>query len=306
MNQNSELFSAGHRLGQIVGDWYEQYFALPLLQKIASDLGLYLDSRFTRRSCRKDKILWRDEEGNSVDYDFVMELDGSDNSIGTPVAFFETFWRRGSRHSKDKARDDSGKLLPMKSTYPTARVLSIVSAGDFTGPAREFVQSKGVELFYVPKNHIIEAWKAHGVMIDYPDKSTENEKLMLARDAETAISANRNIFCNVANTLKSLTGISSMMKSFEQKITAKLGATPLEYRIVVARQSNPMSFNTHKEVDDFLAQDITCPELPYIQFSYEVVFGDGDSFHGDSLSLDELKTRHSELKKLIIHMERRV
>lgn len=306
MAKNNELSSAGHRLGQIVGDWYEQYFALPLLQKIATDLGLYLDSRFTRRSCRKDKILWRDEEGNSVDYDFVMELDGTDKKLGTPVAFFETFWRRGARHSKDKARDDSGKLLPMKSTYPTARVLSIVSAGDFTGPAREFVQSKGVELFYVPKIHIVEAWKAHGVEIDYPDKSTEQEKLKLAHDAEQVISANQNIYCDVAGTLESITGISGMMRSFEKKITARLGATPLEYRIIVAKKSDPLSFHTHKEVDDFLKQDIACPELPYILFSYEVVFGDGDSFQRESLTLDELKKRHSELKKLIIHMERRV
>lgn len=43
----------------------------------------------------------------------------------------------------------------MKDTYPTARVLGIVSAGNFTTPARELVRSRGVELFYVPKEHII-------------------------------------------------------------------------------------------------------------------------------------------------------
>lgn len=306
MSQNNELSSAGHRLGQIVGDWYEQYFALPLLQKIATDLGLYLDSRFIQRSCRNDKILWKDEDGNSVNYDFVMELDGTNEKLGTPVAFFETFWRRGSRHSKDKARDDSGKLLPMKSTYPTARVLSIISAGDFTGPAREFVQSRGVELFYIPKDYIINAWKAHNIIIDYSDKSTEQQKLELVRKAENAISANQDIYCAVAYTLERLNGISGMIKSFAQKTTAKLGATPLEYRIVVSKKSDPLSFYTHADVDNFLEHDLTCPELPHILFSYEVVFGDGDSFLRESLTFDELKQRHSELKKLIIHMERRV
>jgi hypothetical protein len=117
------MVSAGHKLGQIIGDWYEEYFALPLLTNIANRLNLFVDSRFVTRSCRGEKILWEDDDGNAVDYDFVMELDGTATSLGTPVAFFETFWRRGSRHSKDKARDDSGKLLPMKSTYPTASIM---------------------------------------------------------------------------------------------------------------------------------------------------------------------------------------
>ena len=32
--------SAGHKLGQLVGDWFEQYFVLPLLEPIAKRLGL--------------------------------------------------------------------------------------------------------------------------------------------------------------------------------------------------------------------------------------------------------------------------
>src|SRR5437016_12584368 len=100
--------SAGHKLGQMVGDWYEEHFVLPLLQQAADRLKLYLDHRFRTRPARGDKITWSDADGNSVDYDFVMELDGSDTAPGIPVAFFECFWRRGSRHSKDKARDDSG------------------------------------------------------------------------------------------------------------------------------------------------------------------------------------------------------
>ena len=149
--------SSGHKLGQIIGDWYEQYFALPILQEVANQLGLFLDSRFIERECRGEKIIWKDVDGNDVDYDFVMELNGTPTKKGTLVAAFETFWRRGSRHSKDKARDDTGKLLPLKDTYPTARVIGIISAGDFTLPAKELVKSRGVDLFYIEKSKIISA-----------------------------------------------------------------------------------------------------------------------------------------------------
>src|SRR5258708_3938107 len=115
-SDDEDLASSGHSLGQKVGDWLEEFFVLPLLKQVAGDLKLYLDNRFRTRQARADKIAWKDEDDNEVDYDFVMELDGTDDKIGIPVAFFECFWRRGKRHSKDKARDDSGKLMPMRAT----------------------------------------------------------------------------------------------------------------------------------------------------------------------------------------------
>src|SRR5690349_3555665 len=114
--------SSGHRLGQIVGNWYEQHVARPVLQDVASRLALHCESRWTAG----ESVAWEDADGNSVDYDFVFELRRDPTERGIPVAFFETFWRRGARHSKDKARDDSGKLVYMRDTYPTARALAIV------------------------------------------------------------------------------------------------------------------------------------------------------------------------------------
>ena len=298
-----DMASSGHKLGQIVGDWYEEYFALPLLTKIANSLNIFIDSRFATRPCRGEKILWKDEDGNKVDYDFVMELDGSSSALGSPVAFFETFWRRGARHSKEKARDDSGKLLPMKSMYPTARVLCIVSAGDFTTPARDFVLSKGVDLLYVPKVYILDAWKHHGVVIDYPDRTPEAIKRQLVDNAEHVIGKNANIYHDVAETLRQLVG-KSQLTAFERKIASKLGATPLEYKITVHHSSDPYRFFSHDAVDDFLEKSTLLPELPHVNYSYEVVFGDGDTFVGDSLTLAELMKRHLDLKKLVIHMEK--
>jgi hypothetical protein len=118
--------SAGHKLGQSVGDWFEQFFVLPLLQDVAARVNLFLDTRFSARPARGPKLSWPDEHGNEVDYDFVLEVDGSAEQRGVPVGFVECFWRRGARHSKDKARDDTGKLRPMRDTYPTARFLGIV------------------------------------------------------------------------------------------------------------------------------------------------------------------------------------
>lgn len=70
--------SPGHKLGQLVGDWFQDDFVQPILSDVAKALGLYLDHRENKRSARGDKIIWKDEYSNEVDYDFVLELGGSD------------------------------------------------------------------------------------------------------------------------------------------------------------------------------------------------------------------------------------
>ena len=102
--------SSGHKLGQLVGDWFEQYFSLPLLRQVAEAMELYLDNRFVSRALRgNEKVIWPDMDGNTVDYDFVLELGGSDEERGIPVAFVECFWRRGARHSMAAVDGVSGE-----------------------------------------------------------------------------------------------------------------------------------------------------------------------------------------------------
>ncbi len=180
----NETTSAGHKLGQLIGDWFEEYFVFPLLIQVRSHLDLFLDNRFIDRPVRGEKIVWEDGEGNSVDYDFVLELNGQSDRLGIPVAFVECAWRRGARHSKDKARDDSGKLLPMRGSYPTARFLGMIVAGDFTEPARELVSSRGIDLFYVPKDKVVQAFRESGLTVDYSDDAPEAEKAHLAATFE--------------------------------------------------------------------------------------------------------------------------
>lgn len=297
MAKENKFASAGHKLGQIVGDWFEEYFAFPMLKNISSRLNLTLNSRFIANS----KTVWLDAEGNAVDYDFVMCL--PDNQ--TPVAFFETFWRRGARHSKDKSRDDSGKLLPMLDTYSTTRILSIISAGNFTSAARKFVKNCGVELFYIGKDFIIDAWRQNGAIIDYPDKIDENNKARLLDRIEHITLSTPAWGMDIATTLLKMPGIKSQINSYEALIYSKLCAVPIEYRITVSQKSESMIFTEYQKVDEFLAS----PQINNIHFSsnivyaYDIDFGNGDSFARDNLNFNDLIKEHYNLKKLVTHME---
>lgn len=294
--------SSGHKLGQLVGDWWEEFVVLPLLNEIANDLDLYLDHRFRERNCREgSKIIWEDENGNKVDYDFVLELNGSDKKEGIPVGFVEVFWRRGARHSKDKARDDSGKLMPMRQTYPTARYLGVAACGSLTEPAREYIKFRDIDLFYVPKSKIIEAFSKNGLTIDYPDKLSEEEKAKLAE--EFGNSFDNKMKKKVSDTLKKVIG-KATIQSYKSKISSSLSALPQEIRFQEANKSEYQSFESIKKATEFLRD----PEFEYKEgdesYIYEITYSDGYEFSREVDSLTKLRELHTELVKLINHMEK--
>lgn len=291
--------SSGHKLGQLIGDWYEQYFVLPLLQKVGKSLNLFVDSRFINRSAREGKILWDDLDGNFVDYDYVLELGGSDKMLGIPVAFIECFWRRGSRHSKDKARDDSGKLIPMRETYPTARFLGIVSAGDFTKPARELVRSREIDLFYVPKDKIVSAFELCDLIMDYPDKLPEDEKADIVEIFNNKFVANKKKA--VQQALINLIG-KATIESYVDRVRATLSALPQEIRFVLRHDSMPISFETVADATEFLKSPAFNMSSPIESYLYQVTYSDGSEFEKSASDLEELKKLHEQIVILTEHM----
>lgn len=292
--------SAGHRFGQLIGDWWEQYVAFPLLSEVAEKLGLYLDCRFKERPCRGEKIEWPDDDGNNVDYDFVLELGGEPKKRGIPVAFIETFWRRGARHSKDKARDDSGKLQPMRNTYPTARFLGILALGDFTAPAKQYVVSRDIKLFYVPKDKAISAFNANGLSIDYRDRLEEPEKLKLVESFERKfVSKTKEA---VANTLKETVGVASF-HAYQDDFSAALSALPQEIRIARSQHSTPVVFTSIRDAAQFLKSPRFGDEIGDTTYRYYVQYSDGSDFERDLGKVEDVRVLNEQLGVLAEHME---
>lgn len=299
--ERDELTSAGHKLGQIVGDWWETKVIYPLLGEVASSLGLFLDNRVVQRDCRDGKVQWSDVDGNYVDYDYVLELGGSPIKKGVPVAFLESFWRRGARHSKDKARDDTNKLLPMRDTYPTARFLAIAACGEFTEPAKEYVRTRNVELFFVSKEKIIEAFHSVGAEIDYPDRLPEDQKMELVRAVEAKLSPEAQV--QAANNLRNIAGPSAFT-SFKQRIYGALTAAPQEIRIFSLARCGPVVFESIQTAAVFLSNE--APDFPdageISQYEYEVSFSDGSEFSRTLNTLDEVREVNQQLLLLVEHV----
>jgi hypothetical protein len=104
--------AAGHKFGQFLGDYCEAAIK-PLLQEFADRHGLYLDKKGPRPARTGKNLRWIDSFGNAHDLDFVLERGGSPKKIGTPVAFIESAWRRYTKHSRNKAQEIQGAVLPI-------------------------------------------------------------------------------------------------------------------------------------------------------------------------------------------------
>lgn len=165
----------GHRLGQIIGDALELSVE-PILKQFADEHGLYLDKKGTRPTRPgQSKCSWVDELGNSHDLDFVLERGGTDIKVGNPAAFIETAWRRYTKHSRAKAQEIQGALLPLLARYAQVKPLAgAVVAGRWTEGALQQLRSNGFTLLHLPYEDIVAVFARFGIDIDSAEDTTDN------------------------------------------------------------------------------------------------------------------------------------
>jgi hypothetical protein len=171
--------SPAHRWGQIIGEVIEAA-VLPMLTDFAAKHHLYLD-KHGKRSCRKGlKCTWVDSNNNSHDLDFVLERGGTPDKIGTPVAFIEVAWRHYTKHSRNKAQEIQGAIVPLAETYGhSAPFKGAILAGVFTEGALTQMRSLGFTILYFPYEMIPLAFKRVGINAssdeDTPDAVCQNK-----------------------------------------------------------------------------------------------------------------------------------
>jgi len=167
--------SASHKFGQIIGNLLETVIR-PFLEEFCSSHGLFLDHQNRKRTARKGKkVKWQDPYGNMHDLDYVIERNGSDTIIGNPVAFIEVAWRRYTKHSRNKAQEIQGAILPLSEKYKWSNpFLGVVLAGIFTEGSIEQLKSMGFHVLYFPYETLMNAFSRQGIDIRF-DEATPDD-----------------------------------------------------------------------------------------------------------------------------------
>ena len=167
--------SPAHKFGQIIGDLLEAAVE-PLLRRFAKSHGLYLDRKGPRTARPGRKVSWTDLSGNTHDLDYVLERGGTAQRIGVPVAFIETAWRRYTKHSRNKAQEIQGAILPLAEAYRNAApFIGVILAGVFTEGALAQLRSLGFSVLYFPYETVVQAFQIIGVDAYFTEETADIE-----------------------------------------------------------------------------------------------------------------------------------
>jgi hypothetical protein len=166
--------SPSHKFGQIIGDLLEEIVE-PQIREFCDRRGLYLDKKELRGPVREGKkVTWQDKFGNSHDLDFVIEKGGSKQARGRPIAFIEAAWRRYTKHSRNKAQEIQGALLPIAEKYEWDQpFLGAILAGVFTNGSLAQMKSSGFEVLLFPYETITKAFRSIGIDVEFDEETPD-------------------------------------------------------------------------------------------------------------------------------------
>jgi len=183
--------SPSHKFGQALGKLFEDIvlddILKPRLEQFAKTKNYYLDSQRSRPVRSGKKVTWEDKYGNKHDLDFVIEIDGTDHQLGRPVAFIESAWRRYTKHSKNKAQEIQGALLPIVELHD-APFYGVVLAGEFTKPALDQLRNNGFAIIYIPYQDVVAAFKEIDFEVAF-DETTADEIYTAASNRLVALNS---------------------------------------------------------------------------------------------------------------------
>jgi hypothetical protein len=165
--------SPSHRFGQIIGEVLEAAVT-PLLADFAEKNHLFLDKHGARPCRNGTKCTWVDLNGNSHDLDFVLERGGTPQAKGIPAAFVETAWRRYTKHSRNKAQEIQGALIPLVETYKNAGpFVGAILAGVYTEGALNQLKSLGFTVLFFPYETVVKVFGQFGIDAAYDEDTPD-------------------------------------------------------------------------------------------------------------------------------------
>lgn len=264
--------SPAHKFGQVIGGLLESV-VMPPLEQFCEKQGLYLDyQRKIRPARRGRKVSWGDSYGNFHDLDFVVERNGSDHEIGQPVAFIEAAWRRYTKHSRNKAQEIQGAILPLAEKYRWNNpFLGAVLAGVFTHGSLEQLRSQGFQVLYFPYETLIAAFASEGIDIRFDESTPDDE---FRRCAEQIVNTTDETMQRIKEHLIQANSI--QIAQFFEALDARLGRS-VQRVLVIPLYGKANEFSTIEEALTFLdAHAIYEGSGEFRKYEILVEFSNGD------------------------------
>ena len=277
--------SPSHKFGQIIGNLVEDIM-IPVLDEFCEARGLYLDTKGKRNGARKGrKVTWADKYGNDHDLDFVIEKGGTERDIGRPVAFIEAAWRRYTKHSRNKAQEIQGAILPIADKFRWDKpFLGVVVAGDFTEGSLNQLRSVGFRVLYFPYESIVAAFASIGINARFDENTPDDKFLQPIQQIE-------NISDKKYRKLKKylITDKADLFDEFLGKLGADLDRI-IQRLVIVPLYGNEHEFECIAKALEFIDDAADIDGLgDFRKFEIIVRYSNGDGIDASFGSRDEVK-----------------
>lgn len=279
----------GHKLGQTIGNYCEAAVE-PLLKEVAEKHGLFLDKKGSRPARKKaKKVRWIDKYGSFHDLDYVLERGGTSEKVGTPVAFIEPAWRRYTKHSKAKAQEIQGAILPIAERHSfSAPFLGCVLVGEYTSSAIEQLKGLGFHTLYFQLDTVVEACKSVGVDWSF-DEDTPDE--VIAEKQRQWQNLPPETKAQVWQKLLELNAAS--VQEFKDALEAAIMRQIVRV-LVIPLHGKGSEFGSVSDAIQFLVgYDESGAAGPLVKYEVQIRYNNGDKidaeFHEKGMAVDFLK-----------------
>lgn len=219
---------------------------------------------------------WTDVHGNVHDLDYVLERNGSDTKIGKPIAFVETAWRRYTKHSRNKAQEIQGALMPLLETYKNdAPLIGTILAGVFTEGALTQLESLGFAVVYFPYESVLEAFKHVRIDADFDEGTADAEFSRKVRAWKALTKARRTV---VATSLLEINQkqVQEFMKKLKSAVTRRIRSVR-----ILPLHGSPAEWTSIEEAIAFVEKYKEQPDpLPVVKYEVQIIYSNGDRIEG--------------------------
>lgn len=261
--------SLSHKFGQIIGDLLELAIE-PHLEKFARKHKLFLDKKGQRKARTGKKLSWTDGKGNKHDLDFVLERSGTINKTGIPVAFIEVAWRRYTKHSRNKAQEIQGAIIPLTEKYRNSSpFVGVVLAGEFTEGSLNQLKSHGFGVLYFPYATVVKAFGKFGIDAASDESTSEKDfkkKIESWNKLQNKTEVAKELLkLNKKNVDEFLDSLSKSVSRFIERV------------IILPLHGQESTTSTVTEAIDFLkkySEDKT--KLPLVKYEIIIKYNTGD------------------------------
>lgn len=269
--------SPAHKFGQIIGDILEACVR-PILQEIADQFGLYLDYKRPRAARGgKANVQWTDASGNRHNLDFVIEKGGTEEVIGRPKAFIESAWRRYTKHSRNKAQEIQGAVLPLAQAYADCHpFLGAIIGGIFTAGSITQLKSLGFEVLYFPYSSVVSAFAEVGIDARVDEDTSDVDVQRKVRAYEALDETQRlRIHAHLRNLHK------DDVRKFSIALATVIKRSIKSVLIIPLHGSRYESPTIAKAIKMLRNYDESEAGTPFVRYEVFVSYNNGDEIKGD-------------------------